>query len=818
MAVQCYGRTTTVGVRAIARWRMRTGKASPIARNFARARDPGYPLGAVPQQVRRKRPLTPRLPPGDEVTLQLAIGRELGVGLELSGPLPLGPALLLHARSRLLGVGFPLDVSGGVERFRHRRTALDTAEIALDHGPAERLLSSLAADLVAPGPGEVRLAWPAPVLPDADPTDAPHDLRVFVTSAVVRADGAVDPAIVAADVAVAATDAGLTLTAHRLRGLGTPRAPTAIVGALLARVSHRVGGRAKGLVLTLPDPLRGALTEAFATRGARVPRREHVAITQLTRDAERLRVRFARGVPLAPSRAASMLAEVERLVGDADAAFVAGDEERARQLYLVALDRAPRHRAVLSRLAELDAWSSRERAEAAMTWLREAHAAAQQERRGDDGNALGRQLLLAWLHERLGARTRARGAYQRGGGLAEDRGEARLAARALDRAAALLAPDDPELPALLDRALADDPTQTTARWARLSLRARNGDDGGAMEDAQHLEAQARGESARKATLLRAARAFHEAGRLEHAVPAYERALVYAPDDRETCAGLGAALLAAREVGRAVLLLAKAADMPGDGAVALALARALAGPVGDAPAAIARLREIAGDDAHAAHARALEAAYRLRLGDRPGAVRALAAALDLLETRPAAADDHTPLVELLLGAAAAIRGDEPGLALRAALAGLALEPQHAQLAALAQALGRGRVDDDEEPPETDRGREPGPLPSIPPPRVLVDDLPEGDTDDEVQAEALLARVKANPDDDAAVDALVDVLGRLGRDFELFALLAARWDDADPSERPALRPRQEAVLRRMADFAERDGRAAEAQVYRDTIGRL
>ena len=103
--------------------------------------------------------------------------------------------------------------------------------------------------------------------------------------------------------------------------------------------------------------------------------------------------------------------------------------------------------------------------------------------------------------------------------------------------------------------------------------------------------------------------------------------------------------------------------------------------------------------------------------------------------------------------------------------------------------------------------------MPPPRILVEDLPFAD--DEARAETLLARVKANPDDEAATDALADVLGRLGRDFELFALLAARWDDADEVDRLRLRPRHEAVLERMAEAAERDGRAAEADVYRATL---
>ena len=104
----------------------------------------------MPLPVRRKRggPLEHRLrgrepptPGGSEPTLQLAIGRD-GVGLELSQPIELGPATLLHARSRMIGVGVPLDVSGGVERFRHRRTTLETIGLALEHGKTERWLAS----------------------------------------------------------------------------------------------------------------------------------------------------------------------------------------------------------------------------------------------------------------------------------------------------------------------------------------------------------------------------------------------------------------------------------------------------------------------------------------------------------------------------------------------------------------------------------------------------------------------------------------------------------------------------------------------------
>ncbi len=71
---------------------------------------------------------------------------------------------------------------------------------------------------------------------------------------------------------------------------------------------------------------------------------------------------------------------------------------------------------------------------------------------------------------------------------------------------------------------------------------------------------------------------------------------------------------------------------------------------------------------------------------------------------------------------------------------------------------------------------------------------------------------------AVDALVDVLGRLGRDMELFALLSARWEDATPEEREAMVPKQRAVLARLAQTAEDQGRVLEAQLFRDALSML
>jgi hypothetical protein len=64
----------------------------------------------------------------------------------------------------------------------------------------------------------------------------------------------------------------------------------------------------------------------------------------------------------------------------------------------------------------------------------------------------------------------------------------------------------------------------------------------------------------------------------------------------------------------------------------------------------------------------------------------------------------------------------------------------------------------------------------------------------------------------------LLARLGRDLELFSILAARYEDASDDERRAMAPRQRAVLERLARAAEENGRTSEASLYRDAASRL
>ncbi len=94
------------------------------------------------------------------------------------------------------------------------------------------------------------------------------------------------------------------------------------------------------------------------------------------------------------------------------------------------------------------------------------------------------------------------------------------------------------------------------------------------------------------------------------------------------------------------------------------------------------------------------------------------------------------------------------------------------------------------------------------REGVHDDPDAD---EALADRLADRVRASPHDRVAVLALCDVLDRLGRDLELFALLSARMDEGEADEVAALAPRRRTVLARLAARARAAGSSSEAELY-------
>src|SRR5262245_40376149 len=66
--------------------------------------------------------------PIDRPNLRLALSRG-ALGIELDTPFVLGPVVVSELALSLAGIRFPVDLSGGVPRFRHRRGALQRLAI-----------------------------------------------------------------------------------------------------------------------------------------------------------------------------------------------------------------------------------------------------------------------------------------------------------------------------------------------------------------------------------------------------------------------------------------------------------------------------------------------------------------------------------------------------------------------------------------------------------------------------------------------------------------------------------------------------------------
>ncbi|MET0592832.1 MAG: hypothetical protein ABW133_09045, partial [Polyangiaceae bacterium] len=287
-----------------------------------------------------------------------------------------------------------------------------------------------------------------------------------------------------------------------------------------------------------------------------------------------------------------------------------------------------------------------------------------------------------------------------------------------------------------------------------------------------------------------------------------RALRYAPDNPMAVSGLAQSLLQAGRSGRALDLMARAVELaekkgsPAYAAV-LALARALADHASDFPHAIARLRSIPAGEAESLDARGLEGRYRGMLGDLAGASIAFAQMRDSIELAKELASDRAAawLVE-----AARFERDTKKDALAAQRhLGVALQllprdgrilQMFREVAAEASAVAK----------EIEKKPENPAVPAFDPVR------------DEERAAALSERLRGDPENHRIALELADVLTRLGRDIEVFALLAARLEDATDETRPDLVPRQTAALERLIATARREKRDSEVEIYEGALRRL
>jgi cellulose synthase operon protein C len=534
------------------------------------------------------------------VPLRLTVTRG-HLGMELYEPLTLGPICVSALTLSLPGLRFPLDLSGGVPAFRHRRGRLELLRLELEPTALVRWMTPRLQDIVG-------------VL------ERPPGLWFSPTAlgiGLVGADGCV-----AFDLVWMPDESTARWVVARARGFDL-RGP-ALGYALRAVDSVLAGfGERHGRILSIPTTAQQLLRSTLPPVGARVPSSAHVRFGQLVLEhAENVVVELdASFAPPAPSAFGVAALELANLAVTADDALAAGEADAARARYHQALERAPRHPEIVRLIAEIDACVP-DRVEAALSMLVEtgqatragAVGAALLARRGDR-EAAG-EALAAAAREELYPPLRALLWL----------GLARLQTAPIQRNRSL------------DQAAADCPDLASVRWARFEARLGQGDVQTALADAEYLEASTSGLHRKHRVTLRAAEAFLGAGCAEEAASFFERSLRYVPEDPEAVAGLAGAMRAAGDLDRATALYERALRLAGssgrveDGAT-LELAKLLASHVRDLPAAIARVREIGANSRFSLEARVMEARWRLMIGDVTGASLAYGRLREAIELSP-----------------------------------------------------------------------------------------------------------------------------------------------------------------------------------------
>ncbi len=538
------------------------------------------------------------LPPETDdraVPLRLAVAQGK-LGIELYREMVLDPLQVTELSLSLPGLKFPIDLGGGVPAFRHRRgelqrltLVLSPARLARHFGPTLREFLGALTQLEL---------W---------------SLEEGIGVGMVGDQGALAFELLFCP---SLGDTRLVVSDPRAAGLPGPA-----LGFALRALDTALGRafRRRGRIVTLERAAHHVARAILPTVGARVPAVAGVLFGGLEAYGDDLSVTMdaSFGPPPMPSRAARAL-EVALLVQDADDAVSRGELDSAREKYVAALERAPRHPELSRSVAEIDALSG-SRAEAALGLLMEALPVT---RAG---------AFVADLLAERGDREAAAEALSES--LQQER-YAPLAALCWTRFAELAGSARERLSAL-DEAVARAPALARVRWARFFERVRLSDVERALADAQHLEASARGPHGRHAVCVRVAESFAAADLRREAGRWYERALRYVPDDPAATAGLARALARAGKSDRAYTLFERAVatseargEVDGDALTDLALH--LAQVLGDLPQAVARIRLVPASSPRACEARYLEASWRAAVGDIAGASLAYARMRDTVE--------------------------------------------------------------------------------------------------------------------------------------------------------------------------------------------
>ncbi len=716
---------------------------------------------------------------GGPLPLRLAVTKG-GLGIELDHSLSLGFFEVDQLSISLVGLNFPVDLSGGVARFRHRRGALEHLSLSVRR---DKLVAALAPRMR----GAIGRATPV--------------VSIASVSGGVMIGMVDDDKALAFDLLWAPSEGDARFVVSGARSLGLS---TSGLSAALHVVDAIVGHAAKrhGSAVVFADAAGLVARQVLPPVGARVPGTTDLRWGQLESDTFGFRVACDRAFspPLLPTHVIREL-ELARLTEDADAALAASNLDDARERYLALLERSPRDADIARRIADLDRVVGG-RSEAALSTLLEAMPVA------EAGFLAGELLAATGSSQASGLALRQ---------AAEREAYGPLAALALLRAAEQ-SESLRDRVELLDQAVARSPALEASRWARFALRLELADLKGAMADAEHLEAAARGAHRRHDVWRRAAEGFLSRGHHAKAVSLFERALRYAPDDPSTVSGLARSLLSAGRSGRALDLMARAVELaerkgtPSYDAV-LTLARALADSAGDLPHAISRLRSIPAGEPESLDARALEGRYRGALGDLAGASIAFARMRDAIELTKNV--DSQRAAAWLLEAARFERATkkDPLAAQRHLAVALQLAPRDSKILSFFREVAAEVATAGAAAPSKETG-----MNAEAPSETAAEAENWDGSADEQRALVLTDRLRGDPANHKIAIELADVLNRLGRDLDLFALLSAQLEDATGETRPELTRRQAAVAARLVDQARQDGRREEEKIYAEALARL
>lgn len=717
-----------------------------------------------------------------------------GVGIELYEPWSTGPLVLSELEWTLPGLSFPMDLSGGVREFRHHRGQLQHARIEVDLDKLAQWLSRRWRSSLG-GLLQKVSVWPI------------HGgIGVGVQG---------ETATVAFDCLWAPNGDTARWVVAQVRGVVERHAaPLAVVLTLLDTALEKRATR-QGRILSADAIMRELLGQLLPPLGARIPASAGLWFSELMVQDERAWLNLdATPRPGALPPVTVKALELAELVASADDELVRGHFDEARERYMDALERAPRHPELCQAVAAIDK-DFAERAEAALGLLVEALPATAYglvgaELLAEVGDEAGAELSIQQqvVHERF----------------------APLAAALWLRLSEQCKEPSRRL-AALDRALAASPAHAQARWARFSLRQHQGDVNGALADAEHLEAAARGSGNKHRVLLEAARALEANGYVGPARRLYERALRYLPTDAQATLGLARAFARDGHGARALVLLQRAAEQSAEveplySEIQLELGRLLADSGSELALAVARVRRVNGPARLVVPARALEARWRSQLGDQPGASLAFGRMRDAIEL---AQGPEPGWVDWLLEAGhwARQQGDLLG-AERYLVAAEKVRPNlrevrqaRALLASELVGAQRARVEPQATPEFV-------PSAEASAPQVGHEALAAADTayepapdseDLELRAERLKQElIVTGRLPDAQFKTLVQDLLSLARGPELHALLMGRYEDAVGDERQVLREMLTWALSRLADEAERVGAFDDAGLYRDQLAVL